>query len=468
MHRIRLSSSGPPIQVLELADAALGLRGAIFVDLNTLVETVQQNGSILAPFATVTQAIAALNEGETNREIFIALGDYSSEPPLTLLPNRVYILTGSIRGITFASLPPLHWTVGGDLTSLLVLRRCTVGLLNIFDDSVPATEAVLSYEDCECRGINGATTVSPVTILMAGTIGAFDAEINHITVTATVRLAAINVQFGLFYANNVAFQDTCPSVQVAAFLASNCSFEQNVFITTDVEMRGCIWRDPGNLLTFTGSPGIAYLDLRTQNNFNVGQVTLVNGEYVATDQVYDPSSTIPIPEGATTGQTTFATQTTLVGASYRIPTFEIATHINIVASTVSAPTTFVVALYQGRGGQTTTPVRRVGQGSLLIPATPAAYSIPLDVPCRLVPGVVFILYGRIAGGGNLSVRSYTTPTVDLLNDLTTTPQNAHPTAFTTTLPSAAPPITFDPRIVGGIVTPAGASNLTLLTRMSVP
>lgn len=468
MHRLRLSSSGPPLEVLELADAALGLRGAIFVDTSTLVETSQQNGSVLAPFATITQAVALLHESDASREVFIALGDYSSEPPLTLRPDRVYIFTGSIRGAPFANLPTIHWTVGGNLTSILALRRCTVGLLTIFDDAIPAVEAVLSYEDCECRGINGATTVSPITILMAGTIGAFDAEINHITVTATARLAAINIQFGLFYANNVAFQVTCPSVQVHDLLASNCSFQQDIVITgSGLEMRSCIWRNSGRLVTFAGAVGDAFFDLRTQNNFNVGLVTLVNGQYIATDQVYDPSSTIPIPEGSTTGQTTFATQTTLSGASYRVPSFELASQVNIIATSVSAPTTFVVALYQGRGGQTTSPVTLVGQGTLAL-TFPGSFSIPLVAETRIVPGVLFILFGKLPGGGNITVRTYTTPTQDLMNDVVSTPLAAHPTAFTTVMPAAAPPASFDPRVSGGIVTPAGASNLTLQTRLGAP
>jgi hypothetical protein len=455
--------------VFELSDAAAGFRGMIFVDQNTLVETSAQNGSILAPYRTVTQAVAAINAGaSTKTEVFIALGDYSAEPPLSLLPGRLYVFTGSVRGQPFAALPPILWTVAGDLSSILAFRRCTVSLLTILDDAIPAIEAVLSYEDCECRGINGATTLSPVTILMAGTIGAFDAEINHITVTAAVRVAAINVQFGLFYCNNVAFQDSCPLVVVHDMLASNCSFEQNVQIRgTGLEMRSCIWRSPANLLTFTGLFSNAFLDLRTQNAFNTGQVSLVNGQYIATDQVYDPSSTIPIPEGSTTGQTTFSTQTTLSGASYRVPTFELASQVNIVATLVSAPTTFVVALYQGRGGQTTSPVTLVGQGTLLLTA-PGSFSVPLTALTRIVPGVLFILFGKLPAGGNITVRTYTTPTQDLMNDVVSTPANAHPTAFTTVLPCAAPPASFDPRVSGGVVTPAGASNLTLQTRLGAP
>lgn len=469
MARVRPSPSGRAIDLLTYTSTALALPTTLYVDTQTLVETTDQNGSAVAPYRTLTQAIAHANASDGIAWYFvISFGDYQAEAPLTLLPGKRYVFEGVFRSSVIMRLPTAIWTVAGPTTCFLLFRNVEMGLITVIDGSPTATVAVVVYENSACQGINAATSVTPLTVIMSGTSLASYQTSENTFVLAVARLAAINLNNGTIFAQNVQFDATCPLVRALNVLAAGCSFAQDMQIEGDtVELRDSLWIDAGGpySLTFLDALGTAFLDSSTQHHFDVGEVELVNGSFIATDQHYDTSSVIPLPEGSTTGQATLGTATTFSGASYRLINYASANRLYIVATAVSAPTTLVIAVYQSQSGQTTPPIPLVGVATLLLTA-PGTFLVPLSATMRLVPGVAFFLVGKVAGGGNITVRTYTTPTQELLNDVSV-PSAAYPTAFTTTIGvTASPPTTLDPTPAGGLVTPAGASNVTAIVRLA--
>jgi hypothetical protein len=436
--------------------------------MNTEVASEDQCGSAIAPYETLAQAIAHANASSGIAWYFkIAFGDYRDEGTLSLLPNKRYVFQGVFRSSVIMRLPPMLWEVAGPGTSYVHFRNVEAGLVTVIDGSPVSTVSVLVYENSACQGINAATSLAALTVLMSGTSLASYQSSSNTFVLCVARLAAINLENGVIFASNVNFEATCPLVRANQILASGCQFAQDVQINDDsVELRDSLWAvGSAASLTFLGVTGTALLDRATQHSFDIGSVALVNGEIIATDQTYDTSAVILIPEGSTTGQSTFATQTTFAGASYRVPNFASATHLYVIATAVSAPTTLVLALYQNLTGQSTPPIPRIGVGSLLLTA-PGTFLIPLTATVRLSPGVVFALIGKVAAGGNITARTYTTPTQELLNDASV-PAAVYPTAFTTTIGvTTNPPATLNPTPAGGLVTPAGASNVTPILRLA--
>lgn len=468
MARVRPSPSGRAIDLLTYTSTASALPTTLYVDIATLVDESDQNGSAVAPYRTLTQAIAHANASSGIAWYFIiAFGDYRSEPPLELLPNRRYVFEGIFRSSVIMRMPTMLWTVAGPDTSFLLFRNVEAGLITVVDGSPTSTVAVIVYENSACQGINAATSLATLTVLMSGTsLASFETSSNTF-VLAVARLNAINLNNGTLFANNVQFDATCPLVRARSVLAAGCSFSQNMQIEAlTCELRDSLWTTTGPYtLTFMGATGTLFLDGASQHHFDVGEVSLVNGLFRATDQHYDTSSVIPLPEGSTTGQATLGTATTFSGASYRLINFASANRLYIVATAVSAPTTLVIAVYQSPSGQTTPPIPLVGTATLLLTA-PGTFLVPLTATMRLVPGVAFILIGKVAAGGNITVRTYTTPTQELLNDASV-PAAAYPTAFTTTIGvTTSPPSTFNPTPAGGLVTPAGASNVTPIIRLA--
>lgn len=467
--RVRPSPSGKSLDLLTYSSAALALRTTLYVDMHTLVDSVDQNGSAIAPYRTLTQAVARANastDPTLATHFVVAFGDYRDEPPLQLIDNRRYVFDGVFRSSTVMRLPDVVWTVAGPGTNYLNFRNVEAGLITVLDGSPTATIAVIVYENSACQGINAAVALAAMTILMSGaSLASFQTSSNTF-VLGVVRAAAVNINNGSIFAQNMQFDATCPLVRATNVLADGCSFDQDMQVNgTSVELRESRWRDDSHLLTFLDAAGIANLDPHTQHSFDTGAVTLVNGTILATDQTYDESSVIPLPEGSTTGQSTFGTQVTFAGASYRLINYTSATHIYVVATAVSAPTTLVIACYQSPNGQTLPPLALVARGSLLLTA-PGTFLVPLTDVMRAVPGVLFILAGKVAGAGNITIRSYTTPTQELLNDASV-PATVYPTSFTTTIgATTTPPTSFNPTPGGGLVTPAGASNLTPLVRFA--
>lgn len=467
--RVRPSPSGRPIDLVTYAATASSLVSTLYVDKATQIALEDQNGSAIAPFSTLTAAVEKANSSAGSAWYFvIAFGDYRSEDPLELSANRRYIFEGIFRSSVVMRLPTIVWTVAGPDTSYLHFRNVEAGLVTVLDGSPVSAVTVIVYENSACQGINAAVALAAITVLMSGTSLASFETSSSTFVLGVVRQAAVNLNNGSIFAQNVQFDATCPLVRANALLVDGCSFSQSVQINgTSCELRESRWSSSPFLLTFLGSAGVALLDPHTQHSFDLGSVTLVNGSIIATDQTYDSSSVIPLPEGSTTGQSTLGTAVTFAGASYRIINYTSATHLYVVATAVSAPTTLVVAFYQKANGQTLPPIPRIGVATLLLTA-PGTFLLPLGATMRLVPGVVFLLVGKVAGGGNITVRTYTTPTQELLNDASV-PAAAYPTAFTTTIGvTTDPPATFNPTPAGGLVTPAGASNVTLIARFATP
>lgn len=468
MPRVRPSPSGRSLDLVSFAGTSISLPTTLWVDAATLVPEDVQRGSPIAPYATLTQAVAHANADPSIAWHFrISFGDYRGEGTLSLLPNKRYVFEGVFRSSVIMRLPNFLWTLAGPDTSYVHFRNVEAGLVTVVDGTPTSTVAVLVYENAACQGVNAATSPATLTVLMSGTSLASYQTSSNTFVLCVARLAAIDLNNGTIFASNVNFEASCPLVRANQILASGCQFAQNLQINgVTVELRDSVWPLGGaRLLTFLGAVGVAHLDGATQHSFDVGSVSLVNGSILATDQTYDTSSVIPLPEGSTTGQATLGTAVTFSGASYRIPGFASANRVYVVATAVSAPTTIVLAFYQSPNGQTLPPLARIGVASMSLSA-PGTFLVPLAATMRLAPGVAFILAGKVAGGGNVTIRTYTTPTQELLNDASV-PSGAYPTAFTTTIGvSTNPPSTFDPTPAGGLVTPAGASNVTPLVRFA--
>lgn len=465
--RVRPSPSGKNLDLLTFAATAAALPTTLYVDTATLVETQDQYGSAVAPYKTLTQAIAHANASATAAwQFVIAFGNYSAEAALECLPNKRYIFKGVLRIPGIMRLPPILWTVTGNRTSQIVFQAVTVGLITVLDGIVPAINAICIFEGCECNGIDAAAALSDITLAILGTsLASFQTTTTPI-VQMVARTNPILLRSGSIFAQNCQFESTCTKIEASQLLTDGCSFAQDIEISgVSSELRASKWPVGPFDFEFSGSPGTLSVDTDTRHYFDIQNVTLINATILATDQTYDTSSVIPIPEGSTTGQTTLATAVTFTGASYRIIGFASANHLYIVATAVSAPTTLVIAVYQSPSGQTTPPLPLVGTASLLITA-PGTFLVPLSATMRLNPGVAFFLIGKVAAGGNITIRSYTTPTQELLND-TSVPAAVYPTAFTTTIGvTTSPPATLNPTPAGGLVTPAGASNVTAILRLA--
>lgn len=467
MPTLRPSPSGRALDYFTYPLAALALTTTLYVDQHTLVELADQNGSTIAPFATLRAALEYANaQSGVSWHLVMAFGDYSGEGTLSLLPGRRYVFDGVFRSSQVMRLPPMLWTVAGPATNYIQFRNVEAGLVTVLDGSPTSTTTVIVYENAACQGINAASSLATFTIIMSGgSLASFQTS-SSTFVLGVVRANAVNINVGEIFAQNIQFDATCPLVRATNVLCDGCSFAQDMQVSgPSVELRESRWTGT-RTLTFTGSAGTAFLDPHTQHSFDVGAVTLVNGSIIATDQTYDTSYAIPTPEGSTTGQSTFATTVTFAGSSYRLANYTSATHMYVQLTAVSAPTTLVMAIYQGPSGQTDSPLELKGVASLLV-AAPGTFLVPFPSTIRLVPGVLFILYGKQNGGGNITMRTYTTPNQDLLNDPATVPSLAYPTAFTTSLGvSTSPPSTFNSTPSGGLVTAAGTSNLTAITRFA--
>jgi hypothetical protein len=89
----------PPGFAWQFLGSLSPLTGVVWVDGSTAVPSSRQTGSILAPFATITAAVAALAAGGT---VLIIPGDYSAEPAVAV-PFDIALI--NMAGLQYGSVP---------------------------------------------------------------------------------------------------------------------------------------------------------------------------------------------------------------------------------------------------------------------------------------------------------------------------------------------------------------------------
>jgi hypothetical protein len=162
---------------------------------------------------------------------------------------------------------------------------------------------------------------------------------------------------------------------------------------------------------------------------------------------------IPLPEVSFVGQSTFATTTSLVGASYIARRRLSVSRILFEQTAGGGGGTLRIAIYQAPGGGSGLANKLVEIAAFPAGANGVKDSV-FDAAATLVlvPGIFYVLYGRSSAAGSWTARVWQDAALNLLN--TVTDVNTHPIIFTTVLSAlVAAPATFDPR-----QTPTGAAT----------
>jgi hypothetical protein len=136
----------------------------------------------------------------------------------------------------------------------------------------------------------------------------------------------------------------------------------------------------------------------------------------------------------------------LEGAAYRLLSYgnlqtQVRRLLLRVTAAMVAPT-IRVGVYQARSGLAGL-ARLVFSGDVVLAAA-GNFAVAAPAGTVLIDGVFYVLQGRQSAAGSYSIRVYTTPTYDLLNQNIVS--GTVPATFTTVLAAnAALPATFDPR-----------------------
>ncbi len=212
-------------------------------------------------------------------------------------------------------------------------------------------------------------------------------------------------------------------------------------------------------LIFDAAAGTGGVRVRSADgathNLGVGNsgLMLIDG----TPTPNEPKEMTIVPEGPVTGNSTRATNVTLDGGSYivhRSMTFD---RIILRVTAQTAPGALRICLFQDpTGASGSGPIPLIGSVSSFAPGASGNFVVALDAPATVVPGIVYVLYGRESATGAVTIRSRTVQAQDLLNG--NVDVNTHPTSFTTAISATgALPATFDPR-----QTPTGEATASAL------
>lgn len=268
-----------------------GLASTLFVDGSTEVTAGLQDGSILTPFATVQAALNFIaGSSYTSWHVCVAFGNYSGEPALVVPDGKDVVLEGVIRRGAM-TLPAVSWSVTGNLTSRLGFRNIIVGKVTVIDGATPATNAVLTYENCSIGGVE-TTGTSFLTLVPTGTsLASFSEAVSPVVSCAVA--GDILVWQGVMFANNVQFRAPTTLVRCGEIHASGCTFNTDIEVTgTVAEFEGCHWDTPGNAdVIFTGAAGTLTFDGESVYDWGLANGSVINGSVGIKSQAL-PSSMI--------------------------------------------------------------------------------------------------------------------------------------------------------------------------------
>lgn len=277
--RMRGSPSGPPLTVEN------SLAGVYFVDANTRTPRFQQNGSVSAPFSTLTAAVEAANARSQQAITFNIESSfaYAAEAPLQIPGGRIYIFQSSLRSCAF---PGVVWTPTGSFTvdpltaSVLFLRNLQVtGPIDILTGAVPATDARAGAENC---GFSGPITQSGSSFVTWNFSGISNAELIATTSTSVSSIvsAPVDLRNADVFVSDTQFAAGCTSIRAGRLFAKSSTFEQDIFAHNAViEAQGCLWKAIGRSVTFVGAAGVMTVDALTYSSFLLDDTTLVNGNF---------------------------------------------------------------------------------------------------------------------------------------------------------------------------------------------
>lgn len=233
---------------------------------------------------------SAILSGVQQCQFLVGFGDYSAEPEV-LVPDGVnYVFDGVVKRGGMR-LPAFRWQPSGNLTSWLTFRHTAVGSLEIEDGpGGAAVAAVLSYDDCECGGVESVAAGQIRLNLQGINISTF-VSVGPLGQVATTVTAPVIIANGVVFASRVQFTSGCTVVAVPVLLASGCVFEQDVELEADSEVRNCIWRSGGFGITFA-VPGSLLVDSRTFQSIIEHAVVMTGGQYGTDEAVLSGHQTL--------------------------------------------------------------------------------------------------------------------------------------------------------------------------------
>lgn len=231
------------------AGSSVPLSNTVWVDGGTSVLLADQNGSIGAPFATLTQGLNAMG-GSTAFTVKLTPGDYSGEGDIALLSNpntSIGIVCdsnwygiGAITPELSATLPGIG---GGDATQILHFTNC------IWNTRPVTPAGTLRMDFCRVLGTSGTAALS-----------AQNMSLNYNTITQRIVSSAAVV------ARNTAFMGTGAIITVSASAGSS------------VLAYGCLF-DPAATISivFTLGTGSFLVDGVTNFHWEAATESLVGG-----------------------------------------------------------------------------------------------------------------------------------------------------------------------------------------------
>lgn len=151
---------------------------------------------------------------------------------------------------------------------------------------------------------------------------------------------------------------------------------------------------------------------------------------------------IPLPEGRVTGNSTRSGQTTFEGASYFLRKQATVGNLVVRVTGHTGVGTLRFLVYQQDDGLSGVATLR-GTVTGFNPGGTGNFTIPFaEGTIKLVPGLVYVLWGRDSAVNTITLQTYTTQAVNLMtaNVVAAT----HPTSWTTAVASTTTPATFDP------------------------
>jgi hypothetical protein len=189
--------------------------------------------------------------------------------------------------------------------------------------------------------------------------------------------------------------------------------------------------------------GRIYFD-STTNTFKSSQ----NGAPYFEFEHLESADLILLPEGREGAESTRVAQVNFDGASQIVRRPASLSRLVFHLTAVTLPATIRVLLFQAPTGGSGIANRIASMTFPLVAAGAQTLQVVFtEGTVTFEEGLVSTLFGRSAGAGSVTMRTYVTQNYDLLSSVVSA--NTHPTSFTTAILSSSLPATFDPLPVAG-------------------
>lgn len=223
------------------------LRNLLYVDQSTLVPVSEQNGSISAPFFTITQAVAAMGDETT---IILQSFDFSYEGPIVIPPT-------------------IGWCAIIALPSSLTTTVDSI--------SAPSTSLYLEYlnvGDVVCSEMQG----NAMCAFWGDITATFGVILNNGAFAAgTITAEWLITENALVYGSAL--------TAVSNILAVDSTLPKTLTVADQCNVTNCKFSGPAGTWTFAGPPGELHLDANTNYHWKTGGQILVNAVKVITSDL---------------------------------------------------------------------------------------------------------------------------------------------------------------------------------------